>query len=181
MSTGGLWGGPWVVVVAVAAYLLVGIVLLRLFRQRRAHGRLLILFVLLFALVRLLTEATRGDHAGRGLGGLSPVQVVLLAGLLLAALGLWRARLVDALLQWRSVDPRDAEVPLLATVETSSLRHLLFVAGGSILGLPLVLFPMIFAVLLCLDLRLPPAAVAPGPLLSTDWLKRNNSVCMLSK
>ncbi len=73
-----------------AGLLLLGAALLLARRSPRLRGRLLALHLAGYALLRLGTEALRGDPLRGSLGGLSTSQLIALATLLAAPL-LWRA------------------------------------------------------------------------------------------
>ncbi|TET33244.1 MAG: hypothetical protein E3J72_17550 [Planctomycetota bacterium] len=67
-------------------YLGAGAILLIVRRKRRDDNRLFIYFILLYSVGRIFSETTRGDNIGGKLYGLSPVQIVLLAAVILGIL-----------------------------------------------------------------------------------------------
>jgi prolipoprotein diacylglyceryltransferase len=82
-------------------YLAIGILLLVLLTRSIQKGRLILWFVLLYAIGRFGSEFTRGDNVGGKLGGLSPVQIILIAASVPNLVFLIRGQLFDRLLTAR--------------------------------------------------------------------------------
>lgn len=82
-------------------YLTIGIVLLVFLMRSIQKGRLMLWFVLLYAVGRFGSEFTRGDNVGGKLGGLSPVQIILIAAFVPSLVFLIRGQLFDRLLTAR--------------------------------------------------------------------------------
>jgi hypothetical protein len=69
-------------------------------------GRLILWFVLLYAIGRFGSEFTRGDNVGAKLYGLSPVQIILIAAFAPSLVFLIRGQLFDRLLTARGQQER---------------------------------------------------------------------------
>jgi prolipoprotein diacylglyceryltransferase len=119
-------------------YLAVGVVLQVL--SVRQRGKLMLWFVLGYALVRIVTEMTRGDAASPAFGGLSLVQLVLIAGAVVAIAGLAMPRAWLRVWSWRSSEPRAVDVG------PGRSWFLVAVVAGTIVFLPLPLFLPLFGV-----------------------------------
>jgi prolipoprotein diacylglyceryltransferase len=85
-------------------YAAIGVLLLVFLLRSMQRGRLLLWFVLLYALGRFGSEFTRGDDVGGKLYGLSPVQIVLIASLLVSLAFLVRPRWYTGLLALRRAE-----------------------------------------------------------------------------
>jgi len=90
-------------------YLAIGILLLMFLIRSIQKGRLILWFVLLYAIGRFGSEFTRGDNVGAKLYGLSPVQIVLIAAFVPSLVFLIRGQLFDRLLTARS--PKERALP----------------------------------------------------------------------
>ena len=82
-------------------YLAIGILLLVLLIRSIQNGRLILWFVLLYAIGRFGSEFTRGDNVGGKLYGLSPVQIILIVAFVPSLVFLIRGQLLDRLLTAR--------------------------------------------------------------------------------
>ena len=123
----------------LAGYATVGLALAAYARRPRARGTLLLWFVVGYAAVRVLTEATRRDGTSPELAGLSLVQIILIAGALVAITFLMRPGWWLRLWSWRSSEPRAADVG------PGRSWFLVFAVISTMLFLPTVVFPPVFA------------------------------------
>jgi prolipoprotein diacylglyceryltransferase len=87
-------------------YLAIGILLLVFLRRSIRKGRLILWFVLLYAIGRFASEFTRGDNVGGKVYGLSPVQIILIAAFVPSLVFLIRGQLFDRLLAARRPQER---------------------------------------------------------------------------
>jgi prolipoprotein diacylglyceryltransferase len=103
-------------VLDLAIYALIGTGLLLAGRNKPRGGRLILWFVLLYAVGRFASEFTRGDDVGGKVYGLSPVQIVLLDALPISLFLLFRPRLFECLLSVRAPaeNARPGRAPLPA-------------------------------------------------------------------
>jgi prolipoprotein diacylglyceryltransferase len=140
-------------VLDLLAYLCVGAILAALHRRSHARGRLLVWFVVLFAIARFATETTRGDLLGSRIAGFTAVQMVVAVGLVIAFPLLAVPGLIERVLGWRTADWPTTDTAQMAANETSSGRSLVALVVSAFFSLPLLLFPIVYVVLLVFDNR----------------------------